>query len=135
MPEDEETPPAGRPVAPGRRERPLRLWNVEPGPDLSPAKTVSIAGASRPHGRRGKPGEPSGPRRSAGRGLNLDRAMMAIYGVAVLTGVALSQYLHPQFIWLAAAAGAGALVAALTGFSVIGRVLKAAGMKPGAALR
>lgn len=63
--------------------------------------------------------------------MTLDRAVMAFAGLVVLTGVLLSLYVHPLWIWLSAFAGANMFQAAFTGFCPAAMVFKSLGVKPG----
>lgn len=47
--------------------------------------------------------------------MNLDRAMFAFAGTMVLISVALSQFVHPAFVWLTVFVGANLLQSSFTG--------------------
>jgi hypothetical protein len=65
--------------------------------------------------------------------MSIDRAVLAFAGAMVLTGLVLGHYVNGYWNWLSAFVGANLLQAAFTGFCPLAKLLKAAGMKPGAA--
>jgi hypothetical protein len=67
--------------------------------------------------------------------MTLDRTVMAFAGLVVLTGLALAQFVHPNWIWLTAFAGANMFQAAFTGFCPAAMVFKRLGVKPGTAFK
>jgi hypothetical protein len=67
--------------------------------------------------------------------MTLDRAVLAFAGLMVLLSVALSVFIHPNWIWLTVFAGANMLQAAFTGFCPAAMLFKAAGAKPGVAFK
>ena len=67
--------------------------------------------------------------------MSLDRAVLAFAGLIVLVSVALSQFVHPAWIWLTVFAGANMLQAAFTGFCPAAMAFKALGAKQGVAFK
>lgn len=67
--------------------------------------------------------------------MTLDRAVLAFAGFVVLASVALTQFLHPAWIWLTVFAGANMLQASITGFCPAAMVFKSLGVKPGTAFK
>jgi hypothetical protein len=67
--------------------------------------------------------------------MTLDRAVLAFAGLVVLTGVALSYFVHPYWIWLTVFAGANMFQSAFTGWCPAAMLFKALGVKSGAAFR
>lgn len=67
--------------------------------------------------------------------MTLDRAVLMFAGFVVLLGVALSQFVHPAWIWLTVFAGANMMQAAVTGFCPAAMIFKALGVKQGMAFR
>lgn len=65
--------------------------------------------------------------------MSIDRAVMAFAGTVVLASLALSIYVHPNWLWLTAFVGANLLQAAFTGFCPLAMILKKFGVKQGAA--
>lgn len=63
--------------------------------------------------------------------MNIDRAMFAFGGIMVLVSLALTHFVHPNFIWLTAFVGANLLQASFTGFCPAAKVFKLFGMTPG----
>jgi rhodanese-related sulfurtransferase len=55
--------------------------------------------------------------------LPLDRQVQLTIGTGVLTGVILSQTIDPNFIWLSGFFGAGMMMAGITGFCGLGRLM------------
>lgn len=65
--------------------------------------------------------------------MSIDRIVLAFAGTVILTGLALSLYLDPRWLWLPAFVGANMLQAAFTGFCPLAIVLKKLGAQPGPA--
>lgn len=63
--------------------------------------------------------------------MNIDRAMFAFGGIMVLVSLALTYFVHPNFVWLTAFVGANLLQASFTGFCPAAKVFKMLGMTPG----
>jgi hypothetical protein len=61
--------------------------------------------------------------------MGIDRAVMAFMGVVVLTSLGLGVYVHQNWFWLTAFAGANLLQASFTGFCPLAMILKKAGVK------
>lgn len=55
--------------------------------------------------------------------LALDRQVQLTIGTCVLTGVLLSQFVAPQWVWLSGFMGAGLIFAGLSGFCGLARVM------------
>jgi len=67
--------------------------------------------------------------------MNVDRLVLAIAGLFVLTSLALA-YFHSQYwLWFTAFVGANLLQAAFTGFCPLAIVLKKMGRQPGCAFQ
>lgn len=67
--------------------------------------------------------------------MSLDRAVLAFAGVVVLAAVLLSQFVHPNWIWLAAFVGANLLQSAFTGFCPAAMIMRKLGFQPGNAFK
>jgi len=67
--------------------------------------------------------------------MNLDRAVLAFAGVMVLVSVALTQFVHPGFIWLTVFVGANLLQTAFTGFCPAAIVFRKLGLSSGCAFK
>jgi len=67
--------------------------------------------------------------------MTLDAAVLRFAGVVVLVSVALSYYVHPLWILLAAFAGLNMIQASFTGFCPAAMVFKKLGVRPGNAFR
>ncbi len=67
--------------------------------------------------------------------VNIDRLVMAFAGLMVLGSVLLSQVHSPHWLWLTAFVGANLMQASYTGLCPLVKVLKALGVRPGAAFR
>ena len=67
--------------------------------------------------------------------MTLDRAVLAFAGFVVLLSLVLSWTVHPNWIWLAAFAGANMMQAAFTGFCPAAMIFKKLGVRPGTAFR
>lgn len=65
--------------------------------------------------------------------MSIDRFVLAFAGAVILLSVILSQIHHVYWLWLTVFVGANLLQSAFTGFCPLARMLKAAGLKPGAA--
>lgn len=63
--------------------------------------------------------------------MSIDRIVMAFAGFVVLLSVALSTYVHPNFVWLTLFVGANMFQAAFTGFCPLATILKKLGAQPG----
>ena len=61
----------------------------------------------------------------------VDRVVLAVLGVLVVTGVALAQLVHPYWIALTVFAGLNAVQISINGFCPLGAILKKAGGKTG----
>jgi len=67
--------------------------------------------------------------------MSIDRAVLAFAGTMILLSLVLSQVHTQSWLWLTAFVGANLLQSSMTGFCPLARLLKAAGMRPGAAFR
>lgn len=65
--------------------------------------------------------------------MTIDRVVMLVAGLMVLASLILSQLVSPWWLLLAAFVGANMAQASLTGFCPMAMMLKALGVKPGAA--
>jgi hypothetical protein len=65
--------------------------------------------------------------------MSIDRVVMAFAGTVLLVSLLLSQVHSGYWLWLTAFVGANLLQAAFTGFCPLAKVLKALGVRPGAA--
>lgn len=65
--------------------------------------------------------------------MSIDRVVFAFAGAMVLLSLALGRLFTPYWLILAAFVGLNLLQAAFTGFCPLARVLKALGVRPGAA--
>jgi hypothetical protein len=63
----------------------------------------------------------------------IDKIVNAFAGALILVSLLLSQVHSGYWLWLTALVGANLLQAAFTGFCPLAKVLKALGVKPGAA--
>ena len=63
--------------------------------------------------------------------MNIDRFMFAFAGTMVLVSLALTYFVHPNFVWLTAFVGANLLQASFTGFCPVVLILKKLGLKQG----
>lgn len=61
--------------------------------------------------------------RGTGKAISLERQVRIAAGSLVFTGVILSQWLHPAFVWLAGFVGAGLVFAGITDFCGMGLLL------------
>jgi len=60
--------------------------------------------------------------------MKLENAIRALAGTMILASLALSQYVHPNWIWLTAFVGANLLQSAFTGFCPAETILKKLGV-------
>ena len=67
--------------------------------------------------------------------MNIDRAMFAFAGIMVLVSLALTHFVHANWIWLTVFVGANLLQASFTGFCPAAKLFKALGLKPGNAFK
>jgi hypothetical protein len=67
--------------------------------------------------------------------MSIDRAVLALAGNVVLLSLALSAFIHPYWLALAAFAGLNMIQAAFTGFCPAAMVFKKFGLRPGPAFR
>ncbi len=67
--------------------------------------------------------------------MNIDRMVLAFAGVMVLLSLLLAWQFSPNWLWLAAFMGANLVQAAFTGFCPLARVLRALGLRSGAAFK
>ncbi|MFB2533242.1 DUF2892 domain-containing protein [Paracoccus sp. p4-l81] len=65
--------------------------------------------------------------------MTVGRALLAFAGIMVLISVALSHWVHPNFVWLTVFVGANLLQSAFTGFCPAVRILSKLGFRPGPA--
>jgi len=64
---------------------------------------------------------------------NIDRAVLAFAGCVVLVSLALAQWVHPYWVWLAVFAACNMIQASITGFSPAAILFRALGVKEGLA--
>lgn len=67
--------------------------------------------------------------------MNIDRAMFAFAGIMVLVSLALTHFVHVNWVWLTVFVGANLLQASFTGFCPAAKLFKALGLKPGNAFK
>ncbi|SEI45779.1 Protein of unknown function [Allopseudospirillum japonicum] len=67
--------------------------------------------------------------------MNLDKALLAFAGVMVLVSVALTQWVHPNWMWLTIFIGANLVQASFTGFCPAAMIFKKLGLKSGCAFQ
>lgn len=67
--------------------------------------------------------------------MNLDKALFLFAGAMVLISLALTYYVHPNFVWLTAFVGANLIQASFTGFCPAVKIFKALGIQPGNAFK
>ena len=67
--------------------------------------------------------------------MNIDRLVLAIAGVLVLSSVLLSIYHSPNWLWLTGVIGTMLFQSAFTGLCPMAMILKAAGVQPGTAFK
>ena len=65
--------------------------------------------------------------------MTLDRAILAFAGFMVLLSLALTYYVHPNFVWLTAFVGANLLQSAFTGFCPAAMFFRKIGIRSGTA--
>lgn len=65
--------------------------------------------------------------------MSIDRIVLAFAGSVILLSLALAQLYSPYWLWLTAFVGANLLQSAFTGFCPLALVLRALGIRPGAA--
>lgn len=65
--------------------------------------------------------------------MSIDRLVMAFAGFVILASVALTQYHHPNWMWLTVFVGANLFQAAFTKFCPLAIILKKVGATPGKA--
>jgi hypothetical protein len=65
--------------------------------------------------------------------MTLDRTILAFAGIMTLLSVALTTWVHPNFVWFTVFIGANLLQSAFTGFCPAALVFKKLGCKPGTA--
>lgn len=63
--------------------------------------------------------------------MTLDRAVQAFAGVMVLVSVALTHFVHPNFVWLTVFIGANLFQSAFTGFCPAAMVMMRLGIGRG----
>jgi hypothetical protein len=66
--------------------------------------------------------------------MSLDRLVFALAGTFILLSLILSQVHSENWLWFTAFVGANLFQTAFTGFCPLALILKALGVKPGAAL-
>ena len=67
--------------------------------------------------------------------MNIDRTMFAFAGIMVLVSLALTHFVHANWVWLTVFVGANLLQASFTGFCPAAKLFKALGLKPGNAFK
>lgn len=67
--------------------------------------------------------------------MTLDRVMFAFAGTMVLVSVLLTQFVHPNFLWLTVFIGANLLQSSFTGFCPAAKVFAKFGIKTGCAFQ
>jgi hypothetical protein len=65
--------------------------------------------------------------------MSVDRAVLLFAGFMVLASLALTQFAHPNFIWLTAFVGANLMQSAFTGFCPAAMAFRKLGVRSGAA--
>jgi hypothetical protein len=65
--------------------------------------------------------------------MSVDRAVLLFAGFMVLASLALTQFMHPNFIWLTAFVGANLMQSAFTGFCPAAMAFRKLGVRSGAA--
>jgi len=61
--------------------------------------------------------------------MSLERTIMAFAGFMVLLSLALTHFVHPNFIWLSVLVGANLFQSAFTGFCPVGILMHRLGVK------
>ena len=67
--------------------------------------------------------------------MTLDRAVLLFAGIMTLTGVMLTLWVSPHFIWLLAFIGVNLIQSSFTGMCPAAKLFKALGIKDGVAFR
>lgn len=65
--------------------------------------------------------------------MSIDRIILAWAGTVILVSLLLGVYVHQNWLWLTAFAGANLLQSAFTGYCPLVMILRKFGVKPGAA--
>ncbi|NTU96227.1 MAG: DUF2892 domain-containing protein [Chlorobiaceae bacterium] len=65
--------------------------------------------------------------------MNIDRFVMAVAGVFIMSSLLLAHFHNPNWLWFTAFVGLNLFQASLTGFCPLVFILKKAGVKPGQA--
>jgi hypothetical protein len=65
--------------------------------------------------------------------MSIDRIVLAWAGFVILVSLLLGAFVHPNWLWLTAFAGANLLQSAFTGFCPLVLILRKLGVQPGAA--
>lgn len=65
--------------------------------------------------------------------MSIDRIVLAFAGSVILLSLLLAQFHSPYWLWLTAFVGANLLQSAFTGFCPLALILRALGIRPGAA--
>ena len=61
--------------------------------------------------------------------MSIERSIFAFAGFMVLVSLALTHYVHPNFLWLTVFVGANLFQSAFTGFCPVGSLMHKFGMK------
>ena len=61
--------------------------------------------------------------------MSLERSIMAFAGFMVLLSLALTYFVHPNFVWLTVFVGANLFQSAFTGFCPAGMIMRRFGVK------
>lgn len=64
-----------------------------------------------------------------GRPFSIERGVSAFAGLMVLLSVALTEFVHPGFVWLTVFVGANLFQQAFTGFCPAARVMRRLGLR------
>ncbi|MGZ9099247.1 MAG: YgaP family membrane protein [Brevundimonas sp.] len=67
--------------------------------------------------------------------MSLDRAVMMFAGFMVLVSLALTQWVHPAWVWLSVFIGLNLIQASITGFCPAAALFRRLGVRAGAAFR
>ncbi len=67
--------------------------------------------------------------------MNIDRFVLAIAGIFVLSSLLLAYFHNPNWLWFTGFVGANLLQTSFTGFCPLVFILKKAGVKPGQAFK
>jgi hypothetical protein len=65
--------------------------------------------------------------------MSIDRFVLAVAGLMILLSLLLAVYVSPYWLWFTAFVGANLFQSAFTGFCPLALILKAMGVRPGAA--